>query len=116
MLDFIIVFRKYTDSTQSVPAAFPSGRYTTYKAHKNVESVTIHYFLHPLYEQTVTVLDKRDFVTEKFYIIAFFENQVYLPAWMTDPGYCQRCQIAETPCCCFKALQELSSLLQIIQF
>ena len=75
----------------------PIVRSTTHKQFHFPDRVKIHYFLHPLYQQEVKVLDKRNFVTEKYYLIEFFEKTVFLPVWMTDPDYCSTLTISENP-------------------
>lgn len=89
-----------------------SGRYTKYEAPKYPEKVKIHYFLHPLYQQEVPVIDKRDYIHEKYFLIKFFDNIVYIPVWMTDPEYCSSCTIAKQPRCCLEALHQLCLLLK----
>ena len=88
---------------------FPSGRYTKYEARTLPEKVKIEYFLHPLYQKEVRVVDKRNYIDEQYYLIEFFDNMVvYLPLWMTDAEYCNSCKISEEARCSLKALHELS--------
>ena len=90
----------------------PSGRYTEYEARKYAEKVTIRYFLHPLYQQEVQVVGKRNYIHEKYHLIEFFENIAYLPEWMADAEYCNSCRITDEPRSSLKALHELCTLLK----
>lgn len=80
------------------------------------KTIKIEYFLHPLYLKKATVLDKREFGNEKFYLIQFFENTVFIPLWMTDSEYCKSCIVEQKPQCSIQALSDLQNLLVDIAF
>ena len=94
----------------------PKGRNTIHERHNWPIRVNIHYFLHPLYRQEVKVVDKRNFVHEKYFLVEFFDSIIFLPIWMTDPDYCGDLQLLENPRCSLKALQDLSLLIDRTQF
>ncbi len=94
----------------------PKRRKTTHKRYNFPERVKIHYFLHPLYQQEVKVIDTRNFVYEKFYLIELFDKTTFLPAWMTDPAYCSTLALSEKPQCSLESLHALSLLIEKFQF
>ena len=94
----------------------PSRRYNTYKRSNFPAKVKIHYFLHPLYQKNVEVVDNRTFVSDKYYLIKFFDKIIYLPVWMTEPDYCSTLTISENPQCDLKALHKLRLQIDRIQF
>jgi len=109
MRNSVSLLHSFTRNGVSGTSPFPSGRYTKYEARKLPEKVKIRYFLHPLYQKEVRVVDKRNYIDEQYYLIEFFDNViVYLPLWMTDAEYCNSCKISEEPLCSLKALHELS--------
>jgi hypothetical protein len=71
---------------------------------------------HAFFNQDVRVVGKREYEKEKFFIIQFFDNSIYLPAWMADADYCARCQVVEQPQCAVSALLELANLLDSFEF
>ena len=78
--------------------------------------VKIYYFLHPLYQKDVEVIGKRTFISDKYYLIKFFDKTIYLPVWMTDSDYCSTLTISEHPQCDLKSLHELRLQLDRIPF
>lgn len=92
------------------------GRNTIHERRNWPKFVTIHYFLHPRYQQEVEIIEKRDFVHEKYYLTVFFDRTVLLPDWMTDLDYCRALELQETARCSLTALQELRLLIDEIQF
>lgn len=80
-------------------------------AHK-LQSVTIHYTLHPYYQKEVE--------TKGIYRIggaAYFccrtadQTWLFVPAWMTDKEYCSRLLLVESPFCDIAALYALKQFL-----
>ncbi len=94
----------------------PKGRYTIYKRSHYPYGIKVHYFLHPLYQREVKVVDKRHFVHEQYYLIELFDKITFLPTWMTDPTYCSNLTLRENAQCSLKALYELSLLIDRSQF
>jgi hypothetical protein len=94
----------------------PTGHYTARKQLYR-QSVQVHYFLHPLYENEVPVLETRHCGSEESFLVRLIDNTVLmLPFWMTDPEFCQRCKVQEKPGCSLEALQELRVLLDGLAF
>ena len=94
----------------------PNGRYNTYNGKNIPKTVKVEYFFHPQYQQEVEIIGKRNFETDKFYLIKFFENVVYIPLWMTDRAYCKTCVVAQKPQCSIQALSNLRMLFDNIAF
>jgi hypothetical protein len=94
----------------------PSGSRNTSNRKFLPATLTVCYFQHPFYNQQVKVIGKRDFESEKFFIIQLFDNSIFLPAWMADADYCERCEFVEAPQCSVSALLELAKLIDSFEF
>ena len=89
----------------------PEWRYTTHKQ----QTVKICYFLHPLHLRDVEILKELNFGFEKVYLIKLFDNsETHLPAWMTDPEYCDLCRVQDKGECSLSALRELRKFLNCL--
>ena len=83
-----------------------------YKRQNFPTKIRVHYFLHPLYQQKVEVVEKKTCCNEQFYLIKFFDQVKYIPIWMTDAQYCNSIEISEKPKCSLKTLFELQLLIK----
>jgi len=92
----------------------PKWRNTIYERRCSSKTVKIHYFLHPLYQQEVPVVDQRNFVHETYYLIALFDKTCFMPIWMSDPAYCRDLQLKEHAHSSLKALTALRLLIDRI--
>jgi len=89
----------------------PEWRYNTHKQ----RTVKVCYFLHPLHCKDVAILKELNFSSEKVYLIKLFDNtETHLPAWMTDPQYCDLCHVQDKPACSLSALRELRKLVNCL--
>jgi hypothetical protein len=76
----------------------------------------VEYFLHPFYQKEVRVVDKRDYLHERYYLVEFFENVIFIPAWMADAEKCQQCILQQQPQCSINALLDLYDFLANFSF
>lgn len=87
----------------------PRGHHTTTKDRFLPSHLEVLYFQHLLCQQEVKVVGQRNFISERFYIVQFFDNRFFLPAWMADPDYCNSCILIKLPQCSLSALQRIRS-------
>jgi len=74
--------------------------------------IKIHYFLHPLCNQHVPIVNEQTLAGEQHYMIRLFDNSMMLlPAWMTDAEFCAGLVLQERPQCSLSALIALRVLL-----
>jgi len=59
-------------------------------------------------------VDKRDFESEKYYLVQFLDSIIYIPTWMTDPVGCKSILIDDQAKCSFEALSQLSHVLDTL--